>query len=239
MTTQPVGIEEEGMKTEIEAEAEAEAERQTGKPTPNARLAKREASVREKLQQHTHGFHTRLSHHPRLLGLTRPGYSIQDYTTLLLVYHRFYRRIEGAIEAGLQRFDLPYRYEKRRRLPWLEADLRHFAIEPPDAERPTVSLEIDSPGKIIGTLYAIEGSALGGQVILRHLSENMGLSGATGARFFSGYGHDTPLRWQEFGAFAECFGEKPEALQEAKFAATDVFITLKTLLDSCDEPPVR
>ncbi|MBV5276299.1 biliverdin-producing heme oxygenase, partial [bacterium] len=125
----------------------------------------------------------------------------------------------------------------------LEADLQHFAIEPPDTERYTApaaaSLEIDSPGKIIGTLYAIEGSALGGQVILRHLSENMGLSGAAGARFFSGYGHDTQLRWQEFCAFAECFGEKPEALQDAKLAATDVFITLKTLLDSCDEPPVR
>ena len=194
------------------------------------------SSVREKLQQHTHSFHTRLSHHPLLLGLTGPDYPIRDYTTLLLAYHRFYRQIEGEIEEGLLRFDLPYCYEKRRRLPWLEADLRYFQIEPDTAERPdapaSIGQEIDSPGKIIGMLYAIEGSALGGQVVLRHLTENKGLTGATGARFFQGYGADTLLRWREFCAFAECFADKPETLQQAKFAAGDVFISIKTILDS-------
>ena len=219
MTTQAVGIQREALLI-------------APRPEQNS-------TVREKLQQHTHGFHTRLSHHPLLLGLTRPGYPLLDYTKILLVYHRFYRQVEDEIEAGLRHFKLPCHSEKRRRLPWLAADLRHFQIEPETANQAdapsSVVQEIDSPGKIVGTLYAIEGSALGGQVVLRHLAENLGLTGATGARFFQGYGADTLLRWREFCAFAECFGEKPEALQEAKFAAADVFITLKTLLDSGHE----
>jgi heme oxygenase (biliverdin-IX-beta and delta-forming) len=214
-----------------------EIQERTGIDTPRPRLSS--SSVREKLQQHTHDFHTRLSHHPLLLGLTRPGYPLQDYTTLLLVYHRFYRQVEGAIEASLLRFNLPYRYENRRRLPWLKADLSHFQIDPETTDQPAVpsavAEDIDSPGKIVGMLYAIEGSALGGQVVSRHLVENMGLTGEAGARFFQGYGADTLLRWREFCAFAECYGANAEELQQAKFAAADVFITLKTLLDSYHE----
>ena len=203
-----------------------------------ALVPERGASVQEKLQRQTHGFHTRLSHHPLLQGLTRPGYSILAYTRLLLAYQRFYRPLDWGIEAALRRFKLPYRYENR--LPWLEEDLRHFQIEAVATGQRAASLpwlaDIDRPGKVIGILYAIEGSALGGQVILRHLADNLGLTGENGARFFQGHGSDTRLRWQEFCAFAESIAEQPDELQQAEQAASHVFQMIETLLDNDDDP---
>ena len=49
----------------------------------------------------------------------------------------------------------------------------------------------------LGYAYVIEGSTLGGRVILKHVAPALKLDGS-GTSFFSGYGADTGKYWKEF-----------------------------------------
>lgn len=48
-----------------------------------------------------------------------------------------------------------------------------------------------------GALYVLEGSTLGGQIIVKHLQKTMP-SGSINATYFSGYQHKTGSMWKEF-----------------------------------------
>ena len=47
-----------------------------------------------------------------------------------------------------------------------------------------------------GCLYVIEGATLGGQIIIKNLNFNLGLTAAAGASFCDGYGAQTGSRWK-------------------------------------------
>jgi heme oxygenase len=58
--------------------------------------------------------------------------------------------------------------------------------------------EVGSLGQALGCLYVMEGSTLGGRFIARRLHEHLGLTPASGAAFFHGYGEETGSRWKAF-----------------------------------------
>ena len=62
--------------------------------------------------------------------------------------------------------------------------------------------DLATPAAIVGALYVIEGSTLGGKVIARQLAAHLGLNAAKGARFFHGHGAATEAHWGEFWQFA-------------------------------------
>jgi heme oxygenase len=49
-----------------------------------------------------------------------------------------------------------------------------------------------------GMAYVIEGSTLGGRVILKHITPKLDVTEERGARFFAGYGADTGMMWKSF-----------------------------------------
>ncbi len=56
---------------------------------------------------------------------------------------------------------------------------------------------LDSTAKVWGSIYVVEGSTLGGQIIARHLYSLPWFSKKNyGEKFFSGYGLQTGLMWQ-------------------------------------------
>ena len=181
------------------------------------------------LQRFTHAAHVRINQHPLLTGLTRPGYPLDRYVALLAAYRHIYAVIEHGIDTFLGSNVVPFSYSERRKLPWLLADLQHFGIDPESPAfsplRPVVLAPLANCGALIGTLYAIEGATLGGQVISRHLAESLALTPSAGACFFSGYGDasETQKRWQEFGVFADSVRHDPEQQGAAELAALAVF----------------
>ena len=78
-----------------------------------------------------------------------------------------------------------FNYAERRKFPWLMEDLS-FLHETPLQLNPTMNLPvINSLGRLVGALYVLEGSTLGGQLISRQLNQHLGLTLNTGARFFT------------------------------------------------------
>lgn len=204
----------------------------------------RYSPVHSLLRQSTHPAHVRLNHHPCLAGLLTKEYRRSDYRHLLRTYHGLYRDIEDAIERFLRRQPGLFDYAPRRKQCWLEADLAFLGDPPPDDASPGEARfpEIARRAELIGVLYVIEGSTLGGQHIARALERHLGLTPDAGARFFSGYGPATPAMWEAFVGFAEsiatnCAAESPEDAaadssgKAASDAATFTFAAFERALD--------
>jgi heme oxygenase (biliverdin-IX-beta and delta-forming) len=194
-------------------------------------------SVRDSLRQATHAAHVRLNHHPLLQNLTRPSQTLEGYCRVLAAYARFYRPLEDWIVASLAALDLDFCYESRRKLPWLLADLDYFEIQPGSPSGPTALAPLITDrggiGQLAGVLYSIEGSSLGGQVIVRHLHSHFGFTAETGARFFHGYGAETGTKWAEVCQFIESLAADHDRISMAQSAALAVFEGLESTLNDC------
>jgi heme oxygenase len=88
----------------------------------------------------------------------------------------------------------------RSRRPFLRQDLAALGIAPADA--PARVPALPDAAAAWGSVYVMEGSALGGQVVTRSLAE-AGLHPHRGAAYFHGWGGETPAMWRDFRATLE------------------------------------
>ena len=153
------------------------------------------------------------------------------YADCLRRMGRFYAAWEPSLQSQreLQRIvpDLP----ERRRADALASDLRALGVEP---LAPMPAPEPLSDAEALGALYVIEGSTLGGQVIMRSLQGTDFEAGAT--RFFDAYGPRTGAMWKAFCAALEAFGvARPQDVPFVLAGARRCFGAFQTSL-SDDSP---
>ena len=87
--------------------------------------------------------------------------------------------------------------EIRQRKHLLELDLAWFGVTERDDSRPRLP-EINGLPSLLGAMYVMEGSTLGGQLIARHLEMKLDLSEGRGYAYFRGHGAQTGPMWKEF-----------------------------------------
>jgi heme oxygenase len=85
----------------------------------------------------------------------------------------------------------------RQRAPLLKQDLAWFGVIETDGPRPTLPEMNDIPS-LLGTMYVMEGSTLGGQFIARHVEAELFLTEGQGNSYFRGHGNQTGPLWKEF-----------------------------------------
>jgi len=175
--------------------------------------------------------HHFLDHHPVLLPLIRSDLSIVQYGDALAALHDIYAQAEAWVLEFLAQNSGLFDYDSRRKLPALEADLGALRRSP--VENHIIFAASPTIGSLIGILYTLEGSTLGGQFIARNLNELP--HAALPMRFFSGYGELTWQRWQNFLQFADAACPIDE-YERATAAAVSLFGTLKTHLDWASWP---
>ena len=150
-------------------------------------------------------------------------------------------RIEVALPASLRKW-----FASRSRYALLRQDLAQFDEQPlvqqhirdvcAKAER---QIDLVSVPAIFGSMYVLEGSALGGQVIAKVARDALGFGPANGAAYFNGVDSHTMARWNDFCALLDQqVGPGGPARQEACAAAQQTFdaliSTFKTLVvDPC------
>ena len=84
----------------------------------------------------------------------------------------------------------------RSRRPLLALDLAWFGVQAPQV-RVTLPPLRDLPS-LLGAMYVLEGSTLGGQIIARHVETALPLTPGHGDSFFRGHGSQTGPLWKEF-----------------------------------------
>ncbi len=192
-------------------------------------------NLRTLLRDATHPHHVQLNRHLLLAGLIQPNYPLNHYHTLLGTYYQLYALLEERINVFLKGHPEVFAYDERCKLPWLINDLAFFQIDPltlpPLSPSAAVFLSIETIGQLVGVLYVVEGSTLGGQMISQLLTKNLGFTRDTGSCFFTGYGENTMPFWQRFIAFSDTLTGDNRQCQAAVDAACQTFQLFNQVLD--------
>lgn len=136
------------------------------------------------------------------LDLLRPDLTIQDYGNVLCGFRAILASWEPLVLRSLAPA-APALAAGREKLPLLADDLQFLRITCPS--RSADLSGFDSPEALVGGLYVMEGSTLGGQVLLRHLSRQLGVAPGRGASYFNSYGSATGTMWKTFCREAELY----------------------------------
>ncbi|RYZ69927.1 MAG: biliverdin-producing heme oxygenase [Proteobacteria bacterium] len=151
--------------------------------------------IRERLKTETRAVHERLE---TTLDLMSESLTHERYEKTLLAMAAFYRGLEKQLSL------LPGRvYEGRSKAAWFEQDYQALKLDPSKEKPCPVVPHLNSEAEKLGAMYVVEGATLGGRFVSKHLSERLGLSGDSGASFFSAYREKTGERWKEFVAHLE------------------------------------
>lgn len=165
-----------------------------------------------------------------ILRLSEPM-PLERYGAILSGFDAFLRVWEPRIHAALPE-RLQAWFRARRRGGFASADVEWLraveGIEPvPMAPHLAATLPLGDLAEVLGSLYVIEGSALGGRVVAPHLKRTLGLGQGRGASYFHGFGGETGVMWANFRVLASLeIGESSRATVHACQSARRTFAAL-------------
>lgn len=178
------------------------------------------------VREATHHSHKALE---RLTPFFRPEFDRPAYLRWLDLMHSFYRRIDAAIAKSAFSDSTGWCYAPRSGL--LAGDIAALENRSPnetsDSDGILASLSgLTQVGEIAGMLYVVEGSALGGQVLMKVLQRSAGVTPELGASFFLPHGESPQLRWAEYVQLLACLPTTSASEQETVQGAVTTFNAL-------------
>jgi heme oxygenase len=179
--------------------------------------------LRSRLRRATACEHGRLE---QAMDLLAAPISKPRFVYTLSRFHGFYSVWEASIRRHASFAEM---LDGREKLGWVRSDLAALGLCGTEIDRLPRCWEaldlVTTEARAAGSLYVIEGSSLGGQVISRTLSTET-WAPAGGFRYFSAYGPDTASRWREFRQWLET-RSSPESDPEIQNGAMETFDVLR------------
>jgi len=177
----------------------------------------------EKLRAATTESHTGLETLPVSTSIMNPAVTDKEYALYLGLMHDVVKDAEENI------FPVVYKnvegLDVHPKAQFIDADLKTLGVAKAQASNPlTQNLDVAAitPAFAFGVMYVIEGSSLGGRVILKNINGALGHDSESGATYFSGYGAQTGSHWKAFlGAliqYADVNDSEEEIIAGANFA---------------------
>lgn len=156
-----------------------------------------------------------------------PALSLASYVQVIQGFDAFLSAWEPRVAAALPERLRPW-LARRSRWPMARRDLHRLGAAPTAPSNHHLRrLHLSGKAAAFGSLYVLEGSALGGQVIAPRLDRQLNLQPDTGAAYFAGWGPNTGAMWREFRHKLECeVGATDPACAEACGAALQTFDAL-------------
>jgi heme oxygenase (biliverdin-IX-beta and delta-forming) len=184
--------------------------------------------LRNSLRIHTRSHHERIE---QALDLPRSVRSRDDFERLLARFYGFYLPHEARLRSYASALDA-YGIELGRRLKTakIHDDLLSLGMSAEEISGlpQCVDLpELSTPQQALGSLYVLEGSTLGSQVIARALNKNADLDIMSAMRFLSGYGASTGTMWLSFVSSLDAAGLETEGIADAQEGAVQTFDCLE------------
>ena len=141
------------------------------------------------------------------LDLLSEHLDLATYRGVLSKFYGFWKCWEPQM-SGLVKDEILL--NPRRRFHLLAADLLALGLLQADLDAlpECPPARLDDEAEAIGSLYVMEGSTLGGQLIRRNVERCLGGSDQTSCLYFSGYGTQTGRMWR---AFLEMLDRVPSA----------------------------
>ncbi|HEV7281822.1 MAG TPA: biliverdin-producing heme oxygenase [Pirellulaceae bacterium] len=187
------------------------------------------ANVLERIRLRTREVHRSLEE----LSIWEAAFSNREaYKALLEGLLSLVRPADAAIAITLGE-GVPAGFSAATRTEWLESDRQSLATsQPPLVADDALIGEIagSSPFAAAGALYVLEGSALGGLVLSRRLTQAFGIGPSDGGRYFFGHGAETSVRWRRFLAWLDALPLDDAGAEAAASAARSTFERFKERL---------
>lgn len=120
-----------------------------------------------------------------------------DYTNLLRNFYGFFGGLEILIGKHPELIFLKD-YAERRKSSALANDLIYYKTDLPVFATGAALPNIENDLQIIGVLYVMEGSTLGGKYIAKMIQGQLKIEETNGLTFFNGYGDQTENMWTSF-----------------------------------------
>lgn len=168
--------------------------------------------------------------------LAGPALTPHGYRRYLERLWGYYAALEPALLASPALAGAPMLgLAERRKLAWLDADLR--ALGTSSAQLPLCASipRSDSVAAVAGCAYVLEGATLGGQVLYRTLSVRLNLGIDRGARFLYGYGEQAGAMWRRFVTALNALEFDSREVDACIAAARSTFETLGNWLADTPE----
>jgi len=177
----------------------------------------------EKLRAATTDSHTGLEALPVSVSIMNPAVTNKEYALYLGLMHDVVKDAEENI------FPVVYKnvdgLDVHPKAQFIEADLKTLGVVKTESLKPltqNLNAAAITPAFAFGVMYVIEGSSLGGRVILKNINGALGHDAENGAAYFSGYGAQTGSHWKAFlGAliqYEEANNCEDEIIAGANFA---------------------
>jgi heme oxygenase len=197
-----------------------------------ARAQRVEATVRERLRAATSDAHRRLDGHALLVAVLDGEDGLAAYRRMLRAYAPLHARIDAAIVASAHLLPRGFDWRARLKSGWLDCDLARLGLEPlPQADLPAPP-EPDGPAALVGLLYTVEGSTLGGRMIAARLRQRFAIDETNGGRFLAGYRADTMRNWHACCGWFETIAFDEAAVTRAIEVALATFASFEAALDA-------
>lgn len=144
--------------------------------------------------------------------------SNSDYAEFLKNFYAYFHNVEKAIAPYITKEVLPD-YAQRRNSSYLKNDIEALGGNVNDLPATTVP-DITNTIQALGALYVMEGSIMGGSIIVKMLEKG----GVTdGVSFFSGYGEATGQMWGTFVGILNSHATNETEEAQAIQTANDTF----------------
>ncbi|HDZ45383.1 hypothetical protein LCGC14_0379760 [marine sediment metagenome] len=150
-------------------------------------------TLSEWLKRETRADHHRVDQHPLLKPLLKRDVSLEEYATALSALYAPIASLEMALNSSLPANNVDYVLVERAAL--LKADIEQLGGQAEPAYRIPPSANV---AEVVGKLYVLEGSRLGGAMIARHIHSVLGSQAPL--RFFTAQ----PLQAEQWAAFWRC-----------------------------------
>ncbi|MET0743884.1 MAG: biliverdin-producing heme oxygenase [Microvirga sp.] len=154
----------------------------------------------EKLRAGTRSAHERIE---QAMDLDHRMTSPEAYRAVLERFYGFHAAWEDRASAA---FADPEFFDPRRKTGLLLQDLRALGLSPEAiAALPAFPPLVPTANRsdVLGTMYVMEGSTLGGTIIARLVVERFGYEATTGCAYFRSYGSGVGSMWRQFRARLE------------------------------------
>jgi heme oxygenase len=184
----------------------------------------------ERLKQETRPAHDRIE---AAMDLDRRMSSRDGYRDLLIRFYGFHKAWENAAAAKAP--DRAF-FQRRCKTELLARDLEVLGLNSDDIIRlPQCQplMPLPGPTAVLGSMYVVEGSTLGGAIIARDVERRLGLTAEAGCAYFRSYGRDTAAMWKSFGAVL-LEASSPEADDQIVESAQNTFDVMHDWL--CETP---
>lgn len=186
----------------------------------------------EDIKQETRKAHQELE--KKVISRLKRMENAEDYGKLLANFYSYFRALEQETAKFISTEILPDIADRRkseRLLHDLETTGHPVSALPARVTIPAIK----DHASAMGALYVMEGSVMGGPIIVQMLEKQCGIR--EGISFFSGYGAETPAMWDAFKKAMNSLAASENAAQTMIDTANETFRHFSELFPEHEQAP--